>query len=87
MQSPVGQASEAHFHRFAMAVELCRIAHLNLQRLGILKHHHAVDLAARQQKRADTVYLGGLVCKRFRVGADGLNMCQFAISVDAIDKG
>ncbi len=63
------------------------IGHPDRQRLGILKHRHAVQLAACQQKRADAIHLGGIVCERFRVGADGLNMGQFALGVHAISKG
>src|SRR3984885_15631204 len=70
-----------------MTVQFGGIAYLDRQRLAILKHRHAVYLAACQQKRADTIYLGGIVRERFRVGTDGLNMRQFAWGVHAIDKG
>ena len=70
-----------------MPIQMGWIGHPDRQLLGILKHRHAVQLAARQQKRADAIRLGGIVCERFRVGTDGLNMRQSALAVHATDKG
>src|ERR1700683_1931267 len=70
-----------------MTVQFGGISYLDRHRLTLLKHRHAVYPVAYQQKRADTIYLGGIVRERFRVGTDGLNMRQFALGVHAIDKG
>ena len=43
----------------------------------------AINLAAREQKSADTVNLRGVVVEFFRVGTDGLDMRQFAVGLDA----
>src|ERR1017187_1438978 len=67
-------------------VELSKWNNFSLVEINFLQHRHPINLAAREQKRADAVNFRGILRKFLRVRADGLDVRQFALRIHAADE-